>query len=168
MASIFVATVALGCSSSSSSGSGSKGSSKTPSSLNGGKPAGKGVKGGSGSTAPGSASGKAGSATTGSSAKQAVASDGGQNPCTGVADGQAVCGSEKDLFFCAGQQLYTVDCNALSQGGGYTAGACYQTDTITDCFGCAAGDQGTICCAAADANQALCCDDTSTCALVSQ
>src|SRR5215467_11305060 len=116
--SICIAILASGCSSSSTSSSPSKGAAKAPASLDGGTPAGKAVKGGTGSTAPATGRGKAGSATTGSSAKKPVASDGGDNPCTGVTDGQAVCGSATDLYFCAGQQLYTVDCNAFAQAAG--------------------------------------------------
>jgi hypothetical protein len=167
LTSILIAAFACGCSSSSSSATSSKDAGKAAPSLDGGKPAGKGTKGGTGSTSPSSGSGTAGAATTGSSAKQAVASDGGTNPCADVPDGRAVCGSTTELYLCTGQQLYVVDCNAVSQGAGYGAGACYQTDSVTDCFGCTTGDQGTVCCAAPQGNQALCCDDSSSCALVS-
>jgi hypothetical protein len=171
----FLLIAAAACSSSSSSSpassadAGGKGDagSKVPS-LSGGKPAGKGQKGGS-STQPTSSSATAGSRTTSSDLKKpAPGSGSGDDPCTGVADGKAVCGSDTALYFCAGQQLYQLDCNALmtSPDYGFAAGACYQTDAVTDCFGCGAAPDGTNVCCAGVPDGLLCCDDQSQCATV--
>jgi hypothetical protein len=169
--SIFAVFAAVACgSSSSSSGSGATGGkdagSKVPS-LSGGKPSGQGKKGGTGSTQPTAGSGAAGSRTTSSDLKKPAPMS-GDNPCTGVPDGRAVCGSDTALYFCAGSQLYQIDCNALmtSPDYGFGAGACYQTDAVTDCFGCGATADGSNACCAGVADGLLCCDDSSQCVTV--
>jgi hypothetical protein len=165
---VLASSLLVACSSSSSSNptKPQDAGAKLPS-LDAGKPAGQGKKGGT-NTQPSASSQSASGPTTSSQQRTKVDAD-GDNPCADVPDGKAVCGSDTALLFCAGQQLYQIDCNALmtSSEGGFASGACYQTDTKTDCFGCgAAADGSNLCCAPASSGPWLCCDDSTTCALV--
>jgi hypothetical protein len=164
---VLLAVLAAACSSSSTNSAAKPadgGTSKKPQSLDGGTPAGTGKKGGDGNKTPSATSGSAGSATTSASGKTPVQSDGGENPCAGVADGRAACGDATTLFFCAGQQLYALDCDAFGRANDFGGGACYQAGEVTDCFGCS----GNVCCAQTSASSALCCDDTSACAVITE
>lgn len=168
-ASALLVFVLAACSSKSSDSGAKAGDagSKLPSTA-GGKAAGPGKKGGGAGTQPSATASSAGSKTTASSLKKAVTPT-GDNPCANVPDGKATCASDTGILFCAGQQLYQLDCNALmtSPENGFAAGACIQNEGATDCFGCGTDENGANVCCTSVADGTLCCDDASQCVTVS-
>lgn len=54
--------------------------------------------------------------------------------CTGVGDGVGTCAGNL-LLFCAGGELWQVDCDEHGRMTGFTGGTCYETEKEIDCYG---------------------------------
>jgi hypothetical protein len=120
-----------------------------------------GKKGGSGEK-PKEASHKAGAATQKTEKKTKV--EVAENPCANLADGTASCGDATHLYVCVDKELWQVDCNGLMTAAYpdlFTAGACYETDQVTDCMGVGVAEDGVA--EACTSDLSLCCDEEGTC-----
>jgi hypothetical protein len=120
-----------------------------------------GKKGGDGASKPTDKSHKAPQATVSSDKKHKVES--ADHPCEHAPDGAAECKGD-ELHFCAGKELWAVDCNTLMTAVHpelFTSGSCYETDAITDCMGLGPSeDDQTVACSS---DLSTCCAEDGTC-----
>ena len=137
-------------------------------SLKMGTSAGMAIRGGGPTAKALPGAGKSGNGTTLGNVvapKQSVTMPSGGDPCGGLPDGTAWCGSDTSLAFCSGGASFTVDCGAYASSdtqwtfdkGGY----CYETPTQMDCLLCFADKSGANTCC--DSSLTICCDDSGAC-----
>jgi hypothetical protein len=121
-----------------------------------------GKKGGAGTDKPNAQSHKASSSTANATQRKKQEGD---NPCTDLPDGVAECHGDT-LFVCDDKELWAIDCNGLMTAAHpdlFTGGSCYETDTVTDCFGAGVADDGVV--EACTSDLSLCCDEVGNCAV---
>jgi hypothetical protein len=120
-----------------------------------------GKKGGSGSSKPAATSHKASASTVNATQKK---KQDGDNPCAELPDGVAECLGDT-LLVCDDKALWAIDCNGLMtavHADLFTGGSCYETDTVTDCFGAGVAEDGVA--EACTSDLSLCCDELGNCA----
>ena len=120
-----------------------------------------GKKGGTGSSRPSTQSHKANAATANATTRR---KQDGDNPCLELPDGVAECAGET-LLVCDDKELWAIDCGALMTAAHpdlFSGGSCYETDTVTDCFGAGVADDGVA--EACTGDLSLCCDEIGNCA----
>lgn len=79
--------------------------------------------------------------------------------CDAAEDGAGVC-DVNSLYFCAGKELYVVDCDELGRLQGFTGGTCLDTGKELDCMGLSLDAEVDVFC---DGEANLCCDSEGFC-----
>lgn len=81
--------------------------------------------------------------------------------CTGVGDGVGTCAGNL-LLFCAGGELWQVDCDEHGRMTGFTGGTCYETAKEIDCYGITLTDNPSVS-VYCDPYSNICCDSDGYC-----